>query len=188
MSAGALLAIIAGVLVWLGLTGQLADLRHANLPFHPYPPAGYSFNGLDPGNKDDLINIAEANKVKGDLVTDGHGELQALETGDADLLIRSDAGNRLAKEREVIAANAAQGLTERFSNQLTTLKVGRLRDPNDASVDWCVTESGATTITMVRTSTGAAASERKFRFDGKFWLRRVGDHYMIVDAEISTST
>src|ERR1700730_12030955 len=105
---GGLLVVIAVVVVWLGLAGRLSDLRHSSLPFHPYPPAGYAFNPFDSGNKDDLINVAEANTVKADLLADGNVELAALQAGDGSQLSQADTGNRLQKESEAVAANNTQ--------------------------------------------------------------------------------
>jgi hypothetical protein len=184
---GGLLVVIAVVIVWLGLTGRLSDLRHANLPFHPYPPSGYTINPFDPGNKDDLINVTEANTVKADLLADGKVELAALQAGDSSQLSQADTGNRLQKESEAVAANNTQGVSERIAVDMGSISVGYLADPNDDSVRWCVQEKGTAQLQVLKKIDGSVVSTRRFSFDDKFWMRRVGGQYLIVDALVNTS-
>ena len=182
---GGLLVVIAVVIVWLGLTGRLSDLRHASVPFRPYPPAGYAYNPFDPGNKDDLINVAEANLVKADLLADGDLELRALAIGDASLLERSTTGNFLSKLRQRLAQDTATGIYEREENHLGLFVVGRLADPQASGVVWCVEEKGTGTTAEISRATGAVLRTSRFRSTSRFWLVRVGRHYLITDAQIS---
>lgn len=183
--AGLLLVVVGAAVAWLGLTGQLSDLRHANLPLHPYPPTGYAYNPFNPGNKDDLINLAEASKVKAELLADGDSELRALSTGDASLLERSTAGNFLAKLQQRLTQDTAAGIHEDEKNHLDSIVVGRLADPQSPGVVWCVEEKGTGTSSEISRATGAVLRTRTFRSTSKFWLRRLGDHYLITDAQVS---
>jgi len=40
---------------------------------------------------------------------------------------------------------------------------------------------------MYRSSDSSVVSVLRIRFDGKFWLKRVGDRYVIVDALITNT-
>jgi hypothetical protein len=175
------------IAAWAGATGRLADLRYANIPLiHPYPPAGYFINPLNPtGDRSDLVDSATANRVKADLLRDGQLELQAIESGDASLLINADAGPRLAKLQDRIAQDNAQGIVGRQTTHLGSMVVGRLSDPADPSVSWCVRETGSLTISFVKKTTGEVTSTEIVRFDGKFWLVRTGGRFLIVDAEVT---
>src|ERR1700686_3171978 len=76
---------------WLAATGRLAELGYLNVPIlHPYPPAGYVQNPFNPGDKGNLINVAQAAQVKADLLRDGQVELRAAGTGDGSLALQSD--------------------------------------------------------------------------------------------------
>ena len=100
----AILVLILGSIAALGATGRLGDLRYLNLPLiHPWPPAGYYQNPFNPSDRGDLVNSAEAAKVKADLVTDGQIELQATRTGDGSHLREADTGNNLMRLRSVLA-------------------------------------------------------------------------------------
>src|SRR6266567_3041520 len=81
------LALFLG-LTWLAASGRLADLRYASIPMvRPWPPTGYYINPLNPSHdRGDLVNAAEASRVKADLLRDGQIELQAVETGNPSLL------------------------------------------------------------------------------------------------------
>ena len=147
--------ILGGIAV-LGATGRLGDLRYANIPvIHPWPPAGYYQNPFNPTDRGDLVNASDAAKVKGDLVADGQVELRAYQTSDGSLLQGADTGNRLAKLRSALDQNHAAGVFEGFKNQLTTVRVGKLVDPNDSSVTWCVEEIGTSRITLTKTADGS---------------------------------
>jgi hypothetical protein len=184
----AVILIIAFALVaGLALAGQLSDLRYTNIPVvHPYPPAGYYQNPFNPTDRGDLINAAEANRVKTDLLKDGQLELDAFARGDASLLSQADTGRALAKSQDLMARNNASGLFERAENHPDSLVVGRLQDPNDPSITWCVHENGSAVISFVSKSTGQVLSTQRVRYDSKFWLVRSGDRYLIADAQITT--
>src|ERR1700688_2044734 len=105
--AAAVLVLILGSIAVLGATGQLSDLRYLNIPLiHPWPPAGNYQNPFNPTDRGDVVNSAEAAKVKAALLTDGQIELQATRTGDASHLTEADSGNNLARLRSVLARNA----------------------------------------------------------------------------------
>jgi len=179
--------VIFGVIGFLAATGRLGDLRYANIPLvHPYPPAGFYQNSFNPTDRGDLINAATAAKVKSDLVADGQIELQATRTGDGSHLTEADAGNNLARLKSVLARNAAGGVTEDFTNQLSKVTVGKLVDPNDRTVTWCVEEIGTSRITYSRTSDGSVVSQQLIKFDDRFWLVDQGGHYLITDVQVAT--
>ena len=187
VTAGVILALwIAFLGVAVG--GHLGDLRYLNVPLlHPYPPAGYVQNPFNSGDKSDLIRVAEASQVKADLLTDGQAELRALEKGDASLL--SDAAVGRAQERvaALIAQNNSAGVFERESVKLDSVVVGRLADPNDPSIVWMVEEQGTGTITYVSKSTQATVRSESVRFSSRFWLTKVGGHYLIADALVQSA-
>jgi len=179
--------VIFGIIGFLAATGRLGDLRYANIPLvHPYPPAGFYQNSFNPTDRGDLINSATAAKVKSDLVTDGQIELQATRTGDGSHLTEADTGNNLARLKSVLARNAAGGVTEDFTNQLSKVTVGKLVDPNDRTVTWCVEEIGTSRITYSRTSDGSVVSQQLIKFDDRFWLVDQGGHYLITDVQVAT--
>src|ERR1700736_5592436 len=94
------------VFVWLAATGRLAELRYLNVPvLHPYPPAGYVQNPLNPRDRGNLINVAQAAQVKADLARDGQLELRAAETGDGSLALQSDTGRALQALTALIDQN-----------------------------------------------------------------------------------
>ena len=179
--------VIFGIIGFLAATGRFGDLRYANIPLvHPYPPAGFYQNSFNPTDRGDLINTATAAKVKSDLVADGQIELQATRTGDGSHLTEADAGNNLARLKSVLARNAAGGVTEDFTNQLSKVTVGKLVDPNDRTVTWCVEEIGTSRITYSRTSDGSVVSQQLIKFDDRFWLVDQGGHYLITDVQVAT--
>ena len=187
--AAAILVLILGSIAVLGATGRLGDLRYLNIPLiHPWPPAGYYQNPFNPTDRGDLVNSGEAAKVKADLMTDGQIELQAYRASDGSLLDGADTGNSLVKLRAALAQNHAAGVSEDFTNQLTSVRVGKLADPNDASVTWCVEEAGTSRITLTNAATGQTIRQYTIRFDDKFWLVSVGGRYLITDAEVNTET
>lgn len=182
----ALLALlIFAVSAWAVATGRLAGLRYADIPWiHPYPPAGFYVNPLNPtGDRGDLIDAANANRVKADLLMDGELELKALQANDISLLGQADTGNSLATIRSLLLQNQAAGLTEDFQNNLTSIRVGKLTDPNDASVTWCVEEIGTSRITLTKATSGEVVRQSSIRFDDKFWMVIVGGRYLITDVE-----
>jgi hypothetical protein len=175
------------VFVWLAATGRLAELRYLNVPLlHPYPPAGYVQNPFNPSDKGDLINVGEANRVKTDLLADGQLELRALEIGDVALLSNADTGRAKDKLSTLIAQNNSRGISERQQTSFTAVNVGHLADPNDSSIVWSVEERGTGTISRYSKATSTPISQQTVRFTARFWLVRVGDHYLIADALITS--
>lgn len=187
--AAAIVVLILGTIAFLGATGQLGDLRYVNIPvLHPWPPAGYYQNPFNPTDRGDVVNAAQAAKVKGDLVADGQIELRAYRAADGSQLDAADTGNRLVKLRAALAQNHAAGVLEDFTNQLTSVRVGKLADPNDASVTWCVEEVGTSRITLTSASNGQVIRQYTITFDDKFWMVSVGGRYLITDAEVHSET
>ena len=185
--AAAVIVLVLGTVAVLGATGSLGDLRYLNIPLiHPWPPAGYYQNPFNPTDRGDMVNSAEAAKVKADLVTDGQIELQATRTGDASHLTEADSGNNLARLRSVLARNATDGVTEDFTNQVTKVTVGKLADPNDPAVTWCVEEIGTSRITYSRTSNGSVVQTQLIKFDDRFWLVQQSGHYLITDVQVTS--
>ncbi len=185
--AAAIIVLVLGTVGVLGATGRLGDLRYANIPLiHPWPPSGYYQNPFNPTDRGDLVNASEAAKVKTDLVADGQVELQATRTGDGSHLTEADTGNNLVRLRSVLARNAADGVTEDFTNQLTKVTVGKLADPNDPTVTWCVEEIGTSRITYSRTSDGSVVRTQLIKFDDRFWLILQSGHYLITDVQVTS--
>jgi hypothetical protein len=187
--AAVVLVLILGSIAVLGATGQLSDLRYLNIPLiHPWPPAGNYQNPFNPTDRGDIINASQAAKVKGDLVEDGQVELKAYQASDGSLLDGADTGNRLVKLRAALVQNHAAGVSEDFTNQLTSVRVGKLADPNDASVTWCVEEVGTSRITLTNAANGQTIRQYTIRFDDKFWMVLVSGRYLITDAEVQSET
>jgi len=187
--AAAILVLILGSIAALGATGRLGDLRYLNIPLiHPWPPSGYYQNPFNPTDRGDVVNASEAAKVKSDLVADGQVELQAYRASDGSSLDRADTGNRLVKLRAALAQNHAAGVSEDFTNQLSSVRVGRLADPNDASVSWCIEEIGISHITLTNSANGQIIRQYTIRFDDKFWMVSVSGRYLITDAEVHAET
>ena len=183
---GALIVAIAVVIIGLGLTGRLADLNHANLPFHPYPPTGYAYNPFNPGNKDDLINVAEANAVKADLLANGKAENDALARGDGSTLSENSTGGALASLRRLIDSNNQQGVLEKSEETLQSVTVGKLADPNDPTITWCVQEEGTGTLTFIKKTDGTVVRTQTVQFLSKYWLtRNGGGKYLIADSLVT---
>lgn len=171
----------------LGVATATGPLRHTSFPGHPWPPTGFYLNPFS-NSPDDLVNAAEAARVKADLFRSGDLELQAFTRGDPALLAQADAGNRLVALQQAIARNNQQGVTERWQNQFTSIKVGYLQDPRDTSVHWCVEERGSSVVEFVAKSNGAIVTTQHPVFDNKFWLRQAGQRYLITDAELTTDS
>ncbi len=187
--AAAVVLLILGTVAVLGATGHVGDLRYVNIPLlHPWPPAGYYQNPFNPTDRGDIVSASEAAKVKNDLVADGQVELQADRAADGSLLAGADTGNRLTKLRAGLEQNRAAGVSEDFTNQLTSVRAGKLADPNDASVTWCVEEVGTSRITLTSLTNGQIIRQYTIRFDDKFWMVLVGGRYLITDAEVQTET
>lgn len=183
----AVIVLILGAVAGLGVTGQLGDLRYLNIPLvHPWPPAGYYQNPFNPTDRGDIVNASEAANVKNDLVADGQIELEATRTGDGSHLTESDTGNNLVRLRSVLARNAADGVTEDFTNSITQVTVGKLADPNDPSVTWCVEEVGTSRIAYSRVSDGSIVRQQLTKFDDRFWLVLKSGRYLITDVQVNT--
>src|SRR5258708_2372365 len=87
------------VIIGLAMTGRLGHLKYWSFPGHPYPPTGYYVNPFNSGDKGDLVNSADAARVKADLLTDGGIELQAVAANDASMLNQSTTGRALTAIR-----------------------------------------------------------------------------------------
>jgi len=182
-----ILVLLWLVFVWLAATGRLAELRYLNVPLlHPYPPAGHVQNPFNPGNKGDLIDVSEAARVKGDLLSDGQVELRALEAGDPSLVANADTGRAAEGLTRLISQNNAQGIFERQRTKLDSIVVGRLRDPNDPSITWAVQERGTATIAYYSKSSSTLLKTESTRATATFWLVKVGERYLIADAQITS--
>ena len=185
--AAAIIVLVLGTVGVLGANGRLGDLRYVNIPLiHPWPPSGSYQNPFNPTDRGDLVNASEAAKVKTDLVADGQVELQATRTGDGSHLTEADTGNNLVRLRSVLARNAADGVTEDFTNQITKVTVGKLADPNDPTVTWCVEEIGTSRITYSHTSDGSVVRTQLIKFDDRFWLIQQSGHYLITDVQVTS--
>ena len=188
IAVAAVLVIVFLGLAVLAVTGQFGDLRYANIPLlRPYPPAGYYQNPFNPGDRSDLINAAQASRVKADLLVDGQTEIQAFASSDESLLARADTGRSLMTLTQLLHQTTAGGQTLRVQNHLNSIFVGRLDDPNDASIKWCVREKGTSSIRYVDRASGKVVRQQSVTFDDKFWLAVVGSRYLIVDIEVSSS-
>lgn len=183
-----LVLLIFGITAWAGATGRLADLRYANIPWiHPYPPAGYFINPLNPTqDRGDLVSAFEAARVKADLTADGQMEIDAFAHGQASELSQAETGRALVQAQQSIANNDHAGVFELADNGIQSTVVGRLADPNDSTITWCVEERGSTTLTFVSKATGTVARKDSFSFDAKYWLALVGGKYLIADVQIET--
>ncbi len=180
IAAAAIVAVFAVVIV---VTTKLGDLQHANFPGHQYPPAGFYRNPVPGG--DELVNAAEAARVKADFQRDGQAEVDAFALGDPAPLTQFDAGGHLTRLRQVIDQNNAAGVVQRYENHVDSLVVGRCTAPTDPSVQWCAVEKGSAKLVDVAKSSGQVLRTQTYRFDGKFWLAKAGDRYLITDAAIS---
>src|ERR1700674_3088645 len=183
----AVLLVLWVAFAWLAATGRLGELRYLNVPIlHPYPPAGYVQNPFDPGDKGNLINVAQAAQVKADLARDGELELRAAETGDGSLALQSDTGRALQALTALIDQNNRQGIVERVQNTVDSVVVGQLADPNDSSAVWAVKETGHASISYVSKADQSVVRQQAVRFESTFWLVLKGDRYLITDALVQT--
>ena len=174
LAAIGVLVVLAAILSTLTLSGRFADLRYADIPWlRPWPPQGFAVNPLNPTDRGDIINLADAAKVRSDLLADGRIEVDAYAHGLTDPLSEADTGRALAKAVEGVISNNHAGLYEVASSQLESVEVGRLPDPNQTTISWCVVERGVSTLTFVAQSSGTIVRTESFRFEGKFWLARV---------------
>lgn len=185
------LALFVGVLVVAAAIGavvlaaSLGDLRHANLPGHQWPPAGYYRNPFS-NDPEDLLSFAEAARVRADFMIDGQIDVDAFSRGDVAALAGARTGNALSKVQELVTSNNTQGIAEREQVHDDTIVVGRLRNPNDpkAGPMWCVEERGSGTITYFSKATEVSIRAQTLRFDNRFWLVLTGQRYLITDVEV----
>ncbi len=181
-----LATLIVAVVGWASLTGRLASLQYTNIPIvHRYPPPGTFVNPFT-GDPRDLLSSTTAATVKKDLLDDGQVQVDALARGDTTDLPRTATGNYLAKLTSNVRANNARGVLEQEKHHLDSLVVGRLQDPANASIQWCVEEKGSGVITYVDRSSGRAISTQDFRSVARFWLVLVGGRYLVADSAISS--
>jgi uncharacterized protein RhaS with RHS repeats len=183
---------VAGILcllllvTWLTAGSGFAQLGYLNFPGHPYPPTGFYRNPFST-NQGDLINAAEAARVKADWQADGQQSLNALATGDDSMLDRSITGTFLSDFRDRIRQNNRDGVAEREQNQPVTDLVGRLTDPPENKLAWCVEEKASGASDLIDKATGQVLGHRTYRYDTKFWLVRIDGRYLITNAHISVT-
>lgn len=178
---GLLLVIVLGAAV----APRVIDMRYLNIPVvHPWPPVGYQQNPLNQSNRADIIPVAESQKVKEDLLADGKLELAAVAAGNGSDLAGADTGRSLVSLRALVVRDAAAGVTERSQTELSSVTVGYLDDPNDTSIRWCVVEKGRATLTSIRKDTGEVVVTRSYGYVGTFWLKKIGDRYLIADRSV----
>src|SRR5262249_61967339 len=113
------------------------------------------------------------------LLDDGQIQVDALANGNATDLPRTATGNYLSKLTSNIQANNARGVLEQEQHHIDSVVVGRLQDPANPSIRWCVEERGSGVITYVDRSTGRVVSKQGFRSVARFWLVLVGDRYLV---------
>jgi hypothetical protein len=179
--------IVALFAVVIGVASTYGPLRHTSFPGHPYPPAGYVQNPFS-SNPDDLLSAADVARVRTDLLADGDSELRAFALGDKSVLSQADVGNRLTRLEQILDENDANGIVQREQDNRGSIVVGRLPDPRDPSITWCVQETGTSTLTDISKSGGQQLRVQRYRFEGRFWLSKVGDHYLIADADVTNQS
>ena len=187
LAASVLIALLVVMGVWAYASGSLANLRYASFPGHPYPPAGYYQNPFNPKDRGDLVNAADAGRVRADLLRDGQIELDAFAVGDSSTLAQAETGKALEAGMNLMASNNAKGVVEKAQNTIESTVAGRLGDPNDPTVTWCVEEKGSSVISFVEKSTGRTVETQSIRFDAKYWMASVGGKYLIADVAIQTT-
>ena len=171
----------------IGVASTSGPLRHTSFPGHPYPPSGFVHNPFS-SNPDDLLSVADVARVRADLLADGDAELEAFAAGDRSALSRADTGNRLTRLKQLLDENDANGIVQQEQDSRGSIVVGRLPDPRDPSVTWCVQESGTSTLIDIAKSGGKQLRIQRYRFAGRFWLARVGDRYLITDADVGNQS
>lgn len=177
----ALLVALFGAVI--ALATAYGPLRNTSFPGHPYPPAGYVQNPFS-SNPDDLVSAVDVARVRSEFDRDSQIDLRAVETGDTTILTQARTGNALDSLRKLIDANNAQGIAEREQIKDDAIIVGRLPDPNDPRVKWCVEERGSGTNTYFVKSTGQVLRTETISFDHRIWLVADGDRYLITDVEV----
>jgi hypothetical protein len=180
-------AVILGAFgVAIALVARHPDLGRASFPGHPYPPAGYERNPFG-ASADDLVSSAEAARVKADFQRDGQTELDAFALGDASLLMQADAGGRLATLQRVIDQNNRASFVQRYMNEVDSVVVGRQAIAGSSTVAWSVEEKGSAIVSDIAKGDGRELHRQSYRFDGRYWLTKAGDRYLITDAAISNT-
>ena len=182
---GAALGLLVVVILGAAMATRLIDMRYLNVPVvHPWPPQGYSANPFNPSDRSDVIPSDEAARVRSDLLADGRIELTAASAGDPGSLPHAETGRALASILQLLHEDASKGVYETSTHRLDSVVTGRLQDPNDPAIRWCVQERGQATLSFIRRDTGAVTSTRTFRFQGRFWMVKVGERYLIADTQI----
>jgi hypothetical protein len=184
----ALLAtLVVGVLAWASLSGRLAGLQYTNVPVvHPYPPAGTFVNPFTDDPRD-LVSASEAAKVNADFLKGSRLQLDAFARGDISVLPQTAAGRFLSTLEESLMANNARGILEQEQDHTDAVVVGRLTDPNGpTTINWCVEQRGSGETRFVQRSTGITTRKLSFHFRSRYWMVRLGGHYVMADAAISS--
>lgn len=176
------LAIVAGIVGG----ARYVDANHVSVPLvHPYPPPGMEVNPLNPRDRADLVNIAEATAVKADFARDNRAVIDALAHGDPARADTAVTGNERQRLLTRVLDDQKSGLVEVESDQLLTVAAGRRGDPGDPTVTWCVHATGTATVAIVRRSDGATVQTIRYGFDGTYWLARAGNRYELTDSEVA---
>ncbi len=180
ITAAVLVVLFAGVIAVATTAGPL---RHTSFPGHPYPPSGFVQNPFST-NRDDLLSAADVARVRSEFSKDGGIDVQAIERGDTSTLSEARTGRALDNLRQFIESNNQQGIVERQVVKDDSVVVGRLADPNDQRITWCVEERGSATVTDVVKASGQVARTDSVRFRNRIWLAQVGSRYLIADVEV----
>ena len=175
--------IVALFAVVIGVASTYGPLRHASFPGHPFPPSGYVVNPFT-HSPDDLLSTSDVARVRAEFDRDSRIDLEAVATGDTGVLSQARTGAALDSIRKLVEANNAQGIAEREQIKDDAVVVGRLPDPNDPRVVWCIEERGSGTNTYFLKSTGQTVRTETVSFDHRIWLVAAGDRYLITDVEV----
>src|SRR5438874_1715322 len=87
----------------------------------------------------------------------------------------SKKGNRM---------EGAQGLRQR--TRLESVVARSSPEPRDSSMQWVVEEKGPATTTRHSKANDTLVSSQAVRVDAKFWMLKVGNHYLIADVLINS--
>jgi hypothetical protein len=168
------------------LATAVGPLRRTSFPGHPYPPNGSVQNPFS-SDPDDLLNAGDVARVRVDFEADGRLELDAFAKGDVAILQGADAGGRLQTLQQLIVQNNAIGIVQRYQNHAQNIVVGRHVAPTGSATTWYIEERGTASLSDVAKASGQVLRTQDYSFDGRFWLAKVGDHYLITDAAISNT-
>src|SRR4029077_9356119 len=97
-------------------------------------------NPFNPGDKGDIINVAQAAQVKADLLRDGQVEVAAAARGDPGTLSSALTGRALDKFSALIQQNNSQNVAERTVNHFDSVVTGHRADPTVRTSGWAVKE------------------------------------------------